>query len=194
VAQHFSANLTTQLRQFLERWGWNFSEQGGIFPPVRQEILPVLDLGQYAGFGSSLVQPIYSIRAVGVAVAAIFPVAEILCGANPLTILAAWTTGAAGNARLGLQTATAITANLAAVIPAGLVRGGAITTTGAVGTTTLARPVSFVDTQGGVVGGGARDWLNGFEMQNGERLILWGGNANSNAELNVIFQENDPTV
>ena len=194
MAQHFSANLTVQLRQFLERWGWNFTESGGVFPPVRQEVLPVLNLGDFAGFGSSLVLPIYSVRLVGVAVAAIFPVAELAVNGNSITILDAWTVGAAANARAFLNTQSQITANLAAVAPAGLARGGAITTTGAVGTTAAARPVQAIELGMPNSAYGGRGPFAGMELRNGELLIAQGGTANSNIELNVVFTENDPTV
>jgi len=184
-----SSGLTPQFREFLEHWGWNFGASGGIFPPVQQSIIPVINLADFAPGGANLLLPVYSIRAQGVAVAAIFPVAELICGTNPITILDAWTTGAAANARLFLATGTAITANLAAVLPAGLTRGAALTATAAIGTTAAARPIQAVELGMANSDYGGQGPLAGFNLQNGERLIAQGGTANSNIELNVVFHE-----
>lgn len=195
MALHFSANLTTELRQFLERWGWNFSEQGGIFPPVKQDIIPVINLGDFAAVGAAgaPLLPTYSVRINSAGVAALRSISLLLCGANQITLLGVNASGAAQNLFMAFSTLDPRTADQAAGnTPAGLTRGDALTATTEIGTQAGAPGDPFVFAQGvglstgGLGGSGA---LKGFRMQEGERLICIGTTVNTLVSLDVIFQE-----
>ncbi len=187
----FASKLTPACRALLETWGW--TPQDTEFPSVVHAIQPVFALDVAAG-GASF-NPTFSALGTRAAVAAIYSLVGIRCGANRMRLLsvAGGVTNSAHRSLVALGVADLRTANQATVTPLGLARGGSLTATVLTGTTTVAPIVSMVMMNVSATGSGEEIFLQrayeGLILQEGEYLWIQNDTVNGQVEGYFVFEE-----